>query len=37
VVAFGGTWGLLRASSLILPAKAAAATSTTSTTAASGY
>jgi predicted lipoprotein with Yx(FWY)xxD motif len=35
VVAFGGTWGLLRASSLILPAKAAAATSTTSTTAAS--
>ena len=37
VVAFGGTWGLLRASSLILPAKAAAPTSTTSTTAASGY
>jgi predicted lipoprotein with Yx(FWY)xxD motif len=39
VVAFGGTWGLLRASSLILPAKAAAAatstaTSTTTTTAA---
>jgi predicted lipoprotein with Yx(FWY)xxD motif len=35
VVAFGGTWGLLRASSLILPVKAAAATSTPSTTAAS--
>ena len=37
VVAFGGTWGPLRASSLILPAKAAAPTSPTSTTAASGY
>ncbi|HUC15412.1 MAG TPA: hypothetical protein VMS00_13255 [Acidimicrobiales bacterium] len=34
VSAFGGTWGLLRASSLIIPAKAA---STTTTTAGSGY
>jgi predicted lipoprotein with Yx(FWY)xxD motif len=31
-VAFGGTWGLLRASSLILPTKPAAATPTTTTT-----
>jgi predicted lipoprotein with Yx(FWY)xxD motif len=37
VAAFGGTWGLLRASSLILPAKGAASKSTTTTTAASGY
>lgn len=29
IVAFGGTWGLLRASSLIIPAKSAAPTTTT--------
>jgi predicted lipoprotein with Yx(FWY)xxD motif len=34
VVAFGGTWGLLRVSSLVLPSKAATPAPTTTTTAA---
>jgi len=37
VAAFGGTWGVLRASSLILPAKAAAPSTTSTTAGSSGY